>query len=101
MSDSFVSRLRINALFGVAKQKPKTHDYRQFVWGEDYIFESNDSGNGGYMTGQGKGIKRGDYLILSNGTDCYHYQVEQIDYYSNASDIWIALLKKVTTEAQI
>jgi MioC protein len=97
MYDSFVSRLRVKTFFWVAKRKPKTHDYRRFVWGEDYIFEPSDSGSGGYITGQGKGIKRGDYLILSKGTDLYHYQVEQIDYYSNSPDIWIAFLKKVTS----
>jgi MioC protein len=95
MSDSFIGRAKIEDFFGTAKRKPKTHNYTQFVWGEDYIFEPIDEGNGGYMTGYGRGIVRGDYVILSKENNAYHYQVEKIDYYSNPSDMWIALLKTV------
>jgi MioC protein len=76
----------------------KTHDYTQSYGREDYIFEPIEEGKRGYLTGQGKGIKRGDYLILSDGSHCHRYQVEDIDYYSNSSDMWIALLKKMPIE---
>lgn len=75
-----------------SKQKQKIYDYRQLIEGQDYIFESIEGGDRAYITGQEKNIKRGDYLILS---DRFHYQVEEIDYYANPPDMWIALLKRV------
>ncbi|MEI2581633.1 hypothetical protein [Scytonema sp. PRP1] len=50
------------------------------------------------MTGQGKGIKRGDYIILCNGSQSCRYQVEEIDYYSEPPDMWIALLNDVSLQ---
>lgn len=47
------------------------------------------------MTGIGKGIKPGDYLILQRDSELCRYQVEEIDYYSDPPDMWMALLKKV------
>ncbi|NEQ19655.1 MAG: hypothetical protein F6K28_08885 [Microcoleus sp. SIO2G3] len=76
----------------------KTYDYTQYVGGRDYVLEPIDNQAKGYMTGQGKGIKRGDYIILYNGSKSCRYQVEEIDYYSEPPDMWIALLEKVTFE---
>ncbi|MBH8554707.1 hypothetical protein I8751_20560 [Nostocaceae cyanobacterium CENA357] len=75
-------------------KKHKTHDYSQLIWGKDYVFESLSSGIEGQMTGIGKGIKPRDYIILQRGFETYRYRVEQIDYYSDPSDMWIALLKR-------
>lgn len=47
------------------------------------------------MTGQKKGLKQGDYLIVRDGSSLCRYQIEEIDYYCNPSDMWIALLKRV------
>ncbi|SRR5579883_2399680 len=83
------------------RQKHKTYDYTQFVCGRDYVFEAVDNGTKGYMTGQGKGIKRGDYIVLrnnANSEESYVYQVEEIDYYSEPSDMWMALLQRTTVE---
>lgn len=91
----FIGKPKIKIFSQGAKRKPKTYNYTKYVWGEDYIFESIDGENEGYMTGSGKGIERDDELILSNGTDSFRYRVEKIDYYSNPPDMWIAQLKKV------
>jgi hypothetical protein len=74
----------------------KVHDYTKSVRGQDYVFEFTELTSQGYMTGMGKGVKCGDYILLQEGTISYQYQVEAIDYYSEPSDMWIALLKKVT-----
>ncbi|QFS42994.1 hypothetical protein GXM_00467 [Nostoc sphaeroides CCNUC1] len=47
------------------------------------------------MTGIGKGIKPRDRIVLRQGCESSQYQVEEIDYYSDPSDMWIALLKQV------
>ncbi len=71
--------------------QPKIHDYRNMVAGQDYVFELAEGGKKAYITGQGRGIQVGDRIIL--GDDAGQYQVEQIDYYSNPSDMWIASVK--------
>lgn len=80
------------------KHKNKIHDYSQQVAGSDYVFERLNEGMIGYMTGVGKGIKPCDRIILRQGSESYQYQVEEIDYYSDPSDMWIALLKQVPIE---
>jgi hypothetical protein len=95
MSDSFISQPRVNISLPSIKRKPKIHDYSRYVRGEDYVFDPLDEGNGGYMTGQGRNIKRSDRLILSDGKDLICYQVDTIDYYSNPPDMWVALLKEM------
>ncbi|MEH2163350.1 MAG: hypothetical protein V7K38_20525 [Nostoc sp.] len=96
LSFSFLSKF---ALVGFPtsglKQKNKIHDYSQLVYGSDYVFERINEGMIGYMTGVGKGIKPCDRIILREGCESYQYQVEEVDYYSDPSDMWIALLKQV------
>ncbi|MEC4819328.1 MAG: hypothetical protein SAK29_39570 [Scytonema sp. PMC 1069.18] len=75
----------------------KIYDYTQQIYGRDYIFKSADDKTKGLMTGYGKGIKSGDYIIFRDGSHFYQYQVEEIDYYSKPSNMWIALLKKIRT----
>ncbi|WP_042341411.1 hypothetical protein [Calothrix sp. PCC 7507] len=80
------------------KNQQKAHDYSQLDWGIDYIFEPINLGKGGYMTGIGKGIKIHDYIILQKEGKYYRYQVEQIDYYSDPPDMWIASLKEISVQ---
>ncbi|KOP22749.1 hypothetical protein AMR41_30235 [Hapalosiphon sp. MRB220] len=75
-------------------QKHKIHDFRGFICGRDYVFEPTDGLKKGYMTAQCRGVKRGDWIILENNSCFYRYQVEEIDYYSEPSDMWIALLNQ-------
>lgn len=76
-------------------QKKKTHDYSKFIAGQEYVFEPLNQGLEGQMTGIGKGIKPLDYIILQCGSQLCRYQVEEIDYYAEPPDMWMALLKKV------
>lgn len=77
-------------------KKQKTYDYTRQVSGQDYVFEPIDDDTKGYMTAQGKGVAVGDFISLQNGAEVSHYQVEQIEYYCNPSDMWTAVLKRVT-----
>ncbi|MBE9206608.1 hypothetical protein IQ244_08780 [Nostoc sp. LEGE 06077] len=78
-----------------SQQKQKIHDYSQFITGRDYVFESINQGLEGHMTGVGKGIKPCDYIILRSESELSRYQVEEIDYYADPPEMWMALLKKV------
>lgn len=96
LSFSFLSKLAlVNFPANELKQKHKIHDYSQLVCGSDYVLERLNEGTIGYMTGIGKGIKPSDRIILREGYESYQYQVEEVDYYSDPSDMWIALLKQV------
>ena len=76
-------------------QTKKTHDYSQLIPGQEYVFEALNQGLTGQMTGIGKGIKPLDYIILRCDSQLCRYQVEEIDYYTDPPDMWIALLKQV------
>ncbi|MCY7285730.1 MAG: hypothetical protein LH679_20310 [Cyanobacteria bacterium CAN_BIN43] len=69
----------------------KVYHYTQQADSIDYVFEVTTDGSQAHMTGYGKGIKRGDYLVLTYG----RYQVEEIDYYTTPSHLWTASLIKV------
>ena len=72
--------------------KSRAHNFTAEVEGVNYVLELLDSGRA-QMTGYGKGIKRGDYIILT--TDKIPYRVEAIDYYSSPPELWTALVVKV------
>jgi hypothetical protein len=96
LSFSFLNKLALVSFpANELKQKNKIHDYSQLVLGSDYVFERLNEGTIGYMTGIGKNIKPCDRIILREGCESYQYQVEEVDYYSAPSDMWIALLKQV------
>ncbi len=87
----------INFILSIPRKYPKhrTYDFTGYVCGRDYVFEPTDDQKKGYMTAQCKGIKSGDYIILQSGSSSYQYQIEEIDYYSEPPDMWIALLSQV------
>lgn len=74
---------------------PKTHDYSRYQQGVDYFLEFSHLDAKVYMTGQGKGVKPNDYILLKFKSTPQRYQVEMIDYYSAPSDLWIALLNPI------
>ncbi|MBW4612413.1 MAG: hypothetical protein KME21_03885 [Desmonostoc vinosum HA7617-LM4] len=94
-SFSLLSKLAQLQLPTNESTKNKIHDYSQFIWGSDYVFEPLNEGTEGYMTGIGKGVKPGHQIILRRGSELYKYQVEAIDYYCDPPDMWIGLLRKV------
>jgi MioC protein len=83
----------------VNRRRPaKVHDFSQRS-PKEFAFEQAAEENQAYMTGQGRGISRGDYILLQLDQDHPDqqpklYQVQMIDYYSSPSDMWIALLVK-------
>jgi hypothetical protein len=95
---NFLSRLSF--LLKLSKpRKNKTYDYTDYVCGRDYVIESvADKPDSCYMTSQSKGIKPGDRIILQNGSTFGLYEVEEIEYYSEPSDMWMALLVKVIVD---
>ncbi len=89
----------LNVLASQSRQrKAQVYDYTKFISGQDYIFEVKEDGIKGFMTAQFSGVQSGDYIILSHGSYSRQYQVEEIDYYSEPADMWMALLRLVEDE---
>lgn len=86
---------KIIRLLWKSRESSNTHNYLASKWRNSYIFEVLEQGVRGYITAQGRGVQLGDYLILPYGSTSAKYQVEEITYYSNPPDMWIALVRKV------
>ena len=69
---------------------PKIHDFSRRT-SNSFAFERTGE-NQAYMTGQGRRVLRGDYILLKFGQTSVLYQVQHIDYYASPSDMWTALL---------
>lgn len=82
--------------FNASKKATATHDFTSHQCGIDYYFEYSSLNAKACMTGQGKGIKPNDYILLQLNSTLQRYQIEIIDYYSQPSNVWIALLKAMT-----
>jgi hypothetical protein len=73
--------------------EPVTHDYTRRGWGHDYAFETNDGGQSGEMTGWGRGIREGDFLLLAHPASragSSRYRVDKITYRFDPNDMWNA-----------
>lgn len=71
-------------------REPQTHDYTKRGWGHDYTFSPIDAGQCGRMSGWGRGIEAGDYLLLDNQGSSSRYRVDRIEYQMNPRDMWFA-----------
>lgn len=72
-----------------------THDYTRpnRRWGHDLTYSLADAGGIRLKaSGWGTGIRKDDYILLSNGSDETRYQFESISYYGNPHDMWHAVL---------
>jgi MioC protein len=66
-----------------------THNYTERRWGKDYsIIAIEDGGLSLALSGWGRGIRSGDYIIIKNGDDTTRYMFDTISYHSDPSDMW-------------
>lgn len=71
--------------------RTQTHDYTKRTWGHDYTTLSViDGGKRLRLSGWGRGIEAGDYLLLQNDGGSTRYQVESIEYRMDPPDMWFA-----------
>lgn len=75
------------------RQTQTVHNYRHRP-PHEYEFEQLEDENQAYMTSQGRGLVRGDYIVLGQNQQVKVYQIQTIDYYTSPSDMWVALLTK-------
>lgn len=82
----------LNLLSAVFSRRNRIYDYTAQVCGSEYAFEVTDCGSKAYMTGQRRGVKQGDSIVIKQGSLPSRYRVEQIEYYASPSDMWVAVL---------
>ena len=69
----------------------KTHDYSVREWGHNYnIIDIEDDGMSIRLAGWGRGISNNDYIIIANGDDTTRYQISEVEYENNPTDMWFA-----------
>jgi MioC protein len=78
------------------EREEKTHTYSQAKRGTEFVLEPLDQKLRYCMTGIGKDIEIGDYIVLQNMSEMTTFRVEEINYYSEPPNMWIAALKKVS-----
>ena len=77
-----------------------THNYTGHVHDQHYVLEAaiadpNQEGDRFTMTAYGDRLKAGDFILLRQNGEKVRFQVEQIDYYCDPPDLWIAQLIKL------
>lgn len=71
--------------------RQQTHDYTRRTWGHDCATMAViDGGQRLCLSGWGRDIQEGDYLILPNGDGTTRYHVDSIDYRMDPPDMWFA-----------
>lgn len=73
----------------------KTHDYTNAHrgFGHDITYRPIDSlGRTLHATGWGAGIKKADFILLTNGAGETRYMVDSITYFADPADMWNAQL---------
>ncbi len=71
----------------------KTHDYTNRYWGHDYAITQLFPKNVIALTGWGRGLEVGDFIILENEESSTRYKLLEVDYLLNPSDMWHAKAK--------
>ncbi|MGG6293749.1 hypothetical protein ACQ4M4_04935 [Leptolyngbya sp. AN02str] len=84
----------VGSLGRSSRTAAKTHDYTHHQPDLDYVIEPIEHPNQYHMTGQGKGVKLGDRIMLQHQGQTQTYTVKKIDYYTDPSGMWIALLEE-------
>lgn len=98
MSSGIQSRTQTFEPVDYAPPPSKTHDWTHQQKGIDYVIEAatpDGIDKTFYMTGQKRGIKQFDCILLSWGSTPTRYRVEKIDYYCHPPDMWVALLTQL------
>jgi hypothetical protein len=97
--DISIAGLRLPDLikgFWVREQakRERVHNYTHQTQGFNYFLSPAEESSQVYMTADGSGIQRHDYVLLKGETGSTQYQVQGIEYYSDSPTLWTALLVK-------
>lgn len=67
-----------------------THDYTNRYWGHDYAVVGIHENNVIALMGWGRGLEKGDFILLDNKGDSTRYKLLKVEYLGNPGDMWSA-----------
>ncbi|QUY42431.1 hypothetical protein HRE53_11445 [Acaryochloris sp. 'Moss Beach'] len=73
-------------------RKQRTHRYNQGQLGTEFFLETSADTSVSYMTAQGPVVRPGDYIDIASPDGHLKFQVDEIEYYSDPADMWMAQL---------
>ncbi|BDM77905.1 hypothetical protein [Acaryochloris marina] len=80
----------------VRSRKSRVHRYEHSALSSDFCIEAAPDQSGFFMTSCKAGVRRGDVIHISEAGQRSEYRIDEIDYYSDPSDMWIAKLRTVS-----
>ncbi len=76
-------------------QRRKIHCYDCSSASNDFCLEATLDPFAFYMTSCKPGVKQGDRVRINDAHGLSEYRIDEIDFYSNPADMWIAKLQAV------
>lgn len=77
-------------------RKHRTHRYNQGQLGTEFFLETDADASVSYMTAQSSAVRLGDYIEIASPDGPLKFQVNEIEYYSDPADMWMAQLYPLT-----
>lgn len=76
-------------------RKSRVHRYEYSALSSDFCIETAPDQSGFFMTSCKAGVQKGDLVHIGDVDGFSEYRVDEIDFYSNPSDMWIAKLRMI------
>ncbi|WP_299489264.1 hypothetical protein [Acaryochloris sp. IP29b_bin.137] len=73
----------------------KIHRYEHADLNSDFCLEAAPDQSGFLMTSCKSGVRGGDLIQIRDVDGLHEYRVDEIDYYSDPADMWIAKLRMI------
>jgi|GEM_PF-1333071 len=80
------------------KDSAKTFGYAASNVGETFVLDTTPNPSLSYMTSLQAGVQLGDYIQIYHPDKMTTYQIQEIEYYREPSDMWMAKLLKVDVD---
>jgi hypothetical protein len=91
----------LNLLNQTFTPRKDIYDFTHQESGINYFFNAVHQGQEAYLTGQGRKIRPGVYILLSVDEVLQTYRVKDVSFYASPEDLWTAHLVKVSREAML
>lgn len=78
----------------LGRNEAKIFSYDACNIGQTFALETNSDAGFTYMTCQQAGMQAGDWVRMMHPHKTTMYQIQEIEYYEEPSDMWMAKLRK-------
>lgn len=80
------------------KGKVKTFSYDVSSMGQTFVLDVTPDPSFYNMTSQQAGVQSGDFVQINHLDRMATYQIKEIEYYAEPSDMWMAKLLKISAD---